>query len=191
MSRAYWVKLSTSVSDTIHANDRATHKIDLEAVVPAGEMTDIVTDALEEAGWARRDDGRFEKRIGDVTLTWDVDKSEVEARVEASQSVSQDVHAEGRGYDQSHAQTDAEQRLEREATRVRDAIAGEQERLQQQLTQRLSESEERRVREINEVLQRVYAEAVKRKARRMGNVTSVQESTSEDGEYQLTITISE
>lgn len=191
MSRAYWVKLSSSVSDTIQANDKATHKIDLEAVVPDGEMSDIVGASLEAAGWERQEDGSFEKRVGDVTLRWDLESSEVEARVEASQSVSQDVHAEGRGYDQSHAQTDAQRRLELETQRVKDAIAGEQERLQQQLTQKLSESEQARVREINEVLQRAYAEAVKRKARRLGNVTSVEESTSDDGEYQLTITISE
>jgi hypothetical protein len=191
MSRAYWVKLSTSVSDTIQANDRATHKIDLEAVVPVGEMRDIVSEALADAGWELQEDGSFEKRVGEVTLSWDLSRSEVDARVEASQSVTQDVHVEGRGYDQTLAQSDAEQRLEREATRARDALAGEQERLQQKLTETLGASEEGRVREINEVLQRAYAEAVKRKARRMGNVTSVQESTSDDGEYQLTITISE
>ncbi len=191
MSRAYWVKLSTSVSDTIQADDCATHKIDLEAVVPAAEMGEIVGAALEGAGWERQDDGSFRKQVRDVTLVWDLTASEVRAGVEASQSLTQDVHAQGRGYDEKQAQSDAQKRLELEAKRVQDALAGEQERLQQQLTQKLSDSEEARVREINEVLQRAYAEAVKRKARRMGNVTNVQESTSDDGEYQLTITISE
>ncbi|MEL6178334.1 MAG: hypothetical protein AAFS10_05245 [Myxococcota bacterium] len=193
MSRAYWVKLSSSVSETINANDKATHKIDLEAVVPEGEMSEILRGALEEAGWEKSDnkDNAYEKNVEGVTLVWDLEEMTVEAQVEGSETVSRNIAVEGRGYDRGTAKREAERMLQQEEESARDAIQSETDRLQQELSKKLDENEQQRVREINGVLQRTYAEGLKRKAGRMGNVTSINESTSPEGEYQLTITIAE
>jgi hypothetical protein len=193
MSRAYWIKLASSVNQSIHASDKATHKIDLEAVVPEGEMKDIVSKALEESGWTKSadNDRRYEKKLGDATLTWDLDKNVVEATVEASQDVQKEVEVEGRAWSQEAAKQEAKRILEQKEQQVRDQIGAEEEALQRKLTQALEQGEQSRVREINEVLQKAYAEALKRKARRLGNILSVQESTSDKGEYELTITVAE
>lgn len=191
MSRAYWVKLSSSVTETIHASDKATHKIDLEAVVPEGEMKDIVARALEETGWTKAGDHQYEKQLGDTKLVWDLDKSVVEATVEKKQDVEKTFEVEGRAYSQDQARQEAKRQIQEKEKQARDQIGSEEERLQRELTKSLEEGEAGRVREVNEVLQRVYSEAVKRKAKRLGNILSVQESTSPDGDYQLTITIAE
>ncbi len=192
MSRAYWVKLSSSVVETIEASDKATHRIELEAVVPEGEMQEILDSALEDSDWQKDPDGKtFRKQIGEVTLVWDTEENVVEASIESSQQASRDVRVEGRAYSQSGAQQDAERKLKQREKAAQDAIAGEAEQLQKKLTKELGENEADRVREINGVLQKAYAEAIKRKARRLGNITSVQEGTSDNGEYELTITISE
>jgi hypothetical protein len=193
MSRAYWIKLSSSVSESIHASDKATHKIDLEEVVPQGEMRDIVSQALEDSGWTQSPDNedQYEKKLGDVTMTWDLASNQVEATLEARQDVEKDVNVEGRAYSQDAAKREASRLLQQREQQARDQISAEEEALQRKLTQALEAGEQDRVREINEVLQKAYADALKRKARRLGNILSVQESTSEDGDYQLTITVAE
>ncbi len=193
MSRAYWVKLSSSVVESVHASDKATHKIDLEAVVPEGEMKDIVSKALEEEGWTQSgdNDNQYEKKIGDTTLVWDLEKNVVEATVEKSRDIEKDVTVEGRAWSQESAKTEAKRLLQQREQQVRDQIGAEEETLQKKLTDALEQGEQERVREINGVLQKAYSEAVKRKARRLGNVVSVQEGTSAEGDYELTITIAE
>ncbi|MBH25653.1 MAG: hypothetical protein CMH57_14620 [Myxococcales bacterium] len=193
MSRAYWVKLSSSVSETVNAHDKAIHKIDLDTVVPEGEMNEILKGALEEGGWEKSDgkDNTYEKDVEGVRLSWDLDEMTVEAQVEGSETVSRDIAVEGRGYDRGTARREAERMLQQEEDSARDAIQAETDRLQRELSKQLDENEQKRVREINGVLQRTYAEGLKRKAGRMGNVTSINESTNPDGEYQLTITIAE
>lgn len=192
MSRAYWVKLSSSVTETVNASDRATHRIELDAVVPEAEMKDIVQAALEESGWTRDEDGRtFRRRMGDIELVWNVEENVVEATVESSQDVTRDVQVEGRAYSQTAAEQSAQRQLQQREQTARDAIAAEAEQLQKQLTRKLTDSEQERVREINGVLQKAYTEGLKRKARRLGNITSIQEGTNDKGDYELTITISE
>lgn len=193
MSRAYWVKLASSVSTTIDASDKAIHKIDLEAVVPAGEMGELLERALEQSGWTRSEDnGReFSKTMQDgVELTWNLDTHTVEAAATEQRQVVREVEVQGRGYDQNIARSDAERQLAKREKAAQQEASIEEERLQRELTDRLGANEKDRVRELNEVLQKTYAEAVKRKAGRLGNVTSVSES-QQDGEYQLTIVISE
>lgn len=60
---------------------------------------------------------------------------------------------------------------------------------QSRVSQRLAEGEEQRLEEMNNVLQGVYAEALKRKARRMGDVVEQHEGTNEHGEYELVIKV--
>ena len=44
------------------------------------------------------------------------------------------------------------------------------------------------MRQLNEILQQVYAESLKRKAAQLGDIMNIQESTH-DGEYELVIHI--
>ena len=61
--------------------------------------------------------------------------------------------------------------------------------VQRRVTQQLAEGEGARLEEMNQVLQGVYSEALKRKARQMGEVVSQHEGTNEAGEYELVIKI--
>ncbi len=61
--------------------------------------------------------------------------------------------------------------------------------LQRQVTQQLAEGESARLEEMNQTLQDVYSEALKRKARKMGDVVDQHEGTNENGEYELVIKV--
>lgn len=192
MSRAYWVKLSSSVSETVEARDRALHKVDLDALVPEGEMVELLDGALTESGWDKAEDGSYHKACDDgVTLVWDPSAMTVEARVERERQLAEDIEVSGRGYEQSTAQREAERLLAARERSAREAMGVERDRMQRQLEETLAANEDARVAEINEVLRKTYGEAIKRKAGRLGNVTSVSESTGAGGEYQLIITIAE
>ena len=62
------------------------------------------------------------------------------------------------------------------------------ESLTQDVIKALSEHREAQQAELNQVLQRVYAESLKRKASQLGDVLEVTESTV-DGQYELVIKI--
>jgi hypothetical protein len=192
MSRAYWVKLSSSVSETVEASDKAIHRIELDAVVPEGEMVDLLEGALTDSGWEKQEDGTYKKEsTGGITLVWDLPAMTVEARVDAERELVQEIEVSGRGYEESTARREAERLLSEREKAAHDAMGVERARLQGKLSEKLGANEADRVKEVNEVLRKTYADAIRRKADRLGNVTSVQESTGDDGEYRLTITIAE
>ena len=130
-------------------------------------------------------------------ITVDLQKMEVTAELESEHEFSEEIHGTG-WYDvdfgpdgKEEAAKHAEAELERQregAEKAADALA---ERKQRELTKQLEDSDAGRMRLLNEVTQRVYAEALKKKAHQLGDVVSVQESTSPQGEYQLTIKVSQ
>ena len=62
--------------------------------------------------------------------------------------------------------------------------------MQREIAELLDETEDERSQELNEVVRDVYSESLRRKARRLGTVTSVQESQSGQ-DYELVIKITE
>ena len=70
-------------------------------------------------------------------------------------------------------------------------LNGQAKELQVEVTQELIDSEQARMQLINEALQDVYRDALKRKASQLGEVTSINESTNENGEYELVIKVTQ
>ena len=130
MSRAYWVNLTSAVTQTIEGSDRSVHKVNIEEIVPGAELDEILRGALEDSGWEKSDDGTYKKEVESVTLSWDLEKGEVEAKVQDSREVTRDVSVEGRAYSQEAAQRNAERQLLQREETAKDAIEAEQEQLQ-------------------------------------------------------------
>ena len=62
--------------------------------------------------------------------------------------------------------------------------------MQREIAEALDATEDERNQELNEVVQEVYSESLKRKARRLGTVTEMQESR-QGNDYELVIKITE
>ena len=194
MSQCYWLTLSESVTRQIRSRDQVTYPIELSDILPPDEMRALLRQMLLEQGFVENEEGRLSATgtVGEV-ITVDLDAMEVVAELESEHEFSQDIVGTGM-YDEDFgaegkklAREEAKSDIERQrvgAEKAADAVA---KRKQNDLSKTLDDSDANRLRQLNEVVQRVYAEALKRKAHQLGDVVSVQESTSPQGEYQLTI----
>lgn len=192
MSQCFRIQLKESVSRLITSKDKVTYPIKLTEILPEADMKDLLREALLRHGWTE-EDGVFQK-VGEAgeTITLDLEKMEVSASLEEEREVSTEVEATGKGYKQTEAHQQARQELAQKAAAQGAEIEEEgTNALQRELTEALQESEESRQRALNEVLQEVYAESLKRKAGQLGDILEINESQSDDGNYELTIRVAQ
>jgi len=192
MSQVYQIRLASNVTQTLRATDRMRHRVELTDILDEKQMKDLLREVLKEEGWTEGEGGKTFTKEGPngEKLVWDLEKDEVSATVEREREVSTDVAATGYGESQNEARADAQRALERQRARAEGHFAESEQALEQEITEALEASESDRLRDLNGVLQRVYSEALKRKAQQLGTVMSVQESQNGD-DYELVIHISE
>lgn len=193
MSQCYHVELKASVSRVVKGEDSVSYPIELTRILPEEEMVEILAGQLEESGWKlRQGGGRVFERAGDhgETLTIDLESMELTASLSSEREVTAEATVYEVAEDRKHAEGIAKARLKEEEAALGDQLEdrGNSE-LQNEVTTRLAESEAERQRMMNEILQQVYAESLKRKAGQLGDVMEVSESMGEDGNYELTIRI--
>lgn len=171
MSRGYrvtWV----DVAGQVNARDELEVSLSLLGILSEAEMAALLRDELARAGWRKDRDGAMTRTEGDMRLRLTPDARAVVAQVEREG----EVH--GRGVSQNQAEAALE--VAREQTR---------ERLQRDASGTLLAREPAVRAALGEALQRVYLEALKRKAQSLGDVESVQETRGADGEYEVTIKV--
>lgn len=202
MSYSYRVTVTRSVKETVKGKDESRNKITLTEILPQGRMKDLLTDALEKKGFEKQADGTWKRTVDGVTETFDPKSMEVTATAEVSGNIEKEksVQAIGDarrekevGSQRSHAEREVGARLEKEL-KVTDAERKvKQEQLVQEARKRLEESEGRRMKELNEATLDVYAEAIKEKAKTLGEVKEQKESRRDNGmggqEYELIIKV--
>ena len=197
MSQSYVIRVSASVKETINAKDKRTKTLSLTEIVPCDEQKEIMREVLAERGWEKVEDEEgevYERRQGDVVERIDLEDMTHEASVELSRTLERDRTITVRG-DRDFEDPDERRAKEKEALERSIAISDEERDgaevgMHRQIAEILDESEEERTEEINEVVSQVYAESLKRKARRMGSVTEMRESR-EGGDYELVIKLTE
>ena len=197
MSQSYVIRVSASVKETINAKDKRTKTLSLTEIVPCDEQKEIMREILAERGWEKVEDEEgevYERRQGDVVERIDLEDMTHEASVELSRTLERDRTITVRG-DRDFEDPDERRAKEKEALERSIAISDEERDgaevgMHRQIAEILDESEEERTEEINEVVSQVYAESLKRKARRMGSVTEMRESR-EGGDYELVIKLTE
>ena len=171
MSRAYRVNWVTA-SSTVTTSDTLTVGVSLLGILPEAEMAAMLRDELTRAGWSRGEDGTLTKALGELTATLDAGAAKVTVTASAENAVS------ARGRNKGDADT-----------QLLEARSKERERLLTGLAKRLSAAEPDLRAKMGEAVQRVYVEALHKKAASMGTIESVHEGTGSDGEYEVTIKV--
>ncbi len=197
MSQSYVIRVSASVQEKVSAKDRRTKSLVLTEIVPAEEQEEILRERLKDKGWEEVEgsEGRKLKRQrGDVTETIDLDEMTVEATVELERTLERSRTITVRG-DRDFESEDERRAKERDSLERSIAITDEERDsatsgMQRQIAEALEETEAERTAELNEVVREVYAESLKRKAGRLGQVKEVQENR-QGGDYELVIKITE
>lgn len=176
MSRAYRVSVRETRHRTIRAEDHVRTQLEILEVLPPDQMAGLLADELERRGFERRGSRLIRNQNG-VTVTVETTTATVTVAAEASEQTTVEAERSDRAYDDvgQHAQVVREnlkKMLEKDIERkVEEKTAG----LQTKVTDRL-EGELNGVRqELDQVVHRVTAEALKRKAAQMGQIKELTE----------------
>jgi len=198
MSQMYRLEIKESVRATRRLRDRVVCDLALTPLLDPQEMLDLLRQELvadgfvDEGGRCSRVEADAGEGAGEVRVAVDLEARSVEITLERDVTITTEVTLQERGdADREPNRDRARERLraasqdliERE---VNEALRAPQEALTAELEGRLDAHR----RALNGPLQRVYAEALKRKARQMGDVVEQREST-QGGVYELLIKITQ
>lgn len=190
MSRAYRVRVRESVRHTLRAEDHVSTALELLEILPREEMADLLRQELIGRGF--QEEGQTLVRRGDgLTIEVDPVTGSVTARVEIAEEVEH--HGERVGIADTDWGTSGRKRTEaalREELREELKSRADQgsERAQQQATDRLEGALVDLRGELDRVVNRVTAEALKRKAARLGQIKEMTEDT-ESGSLTIVLEV--
>lgn len=162
-----------AVCESLTIKDATTRGLSLLGLLPPGEMHDLLTVELEKEGWARQPDGSLVKRLGEATATLSPDGTSVSLSGERETGT-----IVGRHYDAHDELTEEEGEAAARADAVRAAEQAQQ-KTGAELAQVLSRADADLGAALEGVLGRVYVEALKRKAGRMGDILEIAEVPGE------------
>ncbi|MEZ4466645.1 MAG: hypothetical protein R3F60_22660 [bacterium] len=178
MSRGYrirWREAVTRVTErgTVAASDRLELGVELLPILPEAEMVALLREALCDDGWSPSADGGLVRQLpGGAEARLAADGRSVQLRIEGTRAVQATADT----------QVEAQQALSRNEVAARERLAAE-------LAQRLDRAEADLQGSLADHVQRIYVRALKEKAARLGEVTSIDERTDEAGGLELTIKV--
>ena len=156
-------------------------------------MKDLLWQVLIKEGFqevSKEESNELWHKIGsaDEDLIFDLDKMEVCASISESKHVdiTTTVEQEVNAGSESEAQRIGKSIVPKKEQELQNEL---QEKYQRQIERKLADSEEVRRKLLNGLIQQVYAQSLKTKAGRMGNIMSINESTNSEGEYELVIKV--
>jgi hypothetical protein len=171
MSRGYVINWVT-VRNTIQAGDKIEIAVELLGIIADGDMTALLRQELEQDGWTARKDGTMELVRDGIRATLNREATKIAVTLERKREIV------ARGV------TDAEAKKSLDTT-----SAAAEERLKEEIAKELTRAETDIRAGVDQAIQRVYLEALKKKAASIGTIEGMQESRRDDGEYEITIKV--
>lgn len=177
MSRAFRVRVKQSLKRDLRGADEICTELELLEILPKERMGQLLRDELIGRGYEEADEGKLNRKQGNVTVTVDPSTGEVTVKSEQEEAVELESQREGWTYDDvGPGEAATKKRLEEQAREDLERRAQQQtERLQQQATEQLEQELLGLQEELDGVVHRVTAEALKEKARSMGEVKEITE----------------
>jgi len=177
MSRAYRIKVSETLRRVLRATDHVSTQLELLEILPREEMAKLLAVELERRGFQRRGQNLVRRQKG-VTVTIEADTGTVTVQAEAAEEVQLKGGKEDWAYggDGRGSRKKAEEVL-RAALRqdLEKEAGGRTADLQKQVTDRLEAQLGDLQQELDQAVNRVTAEALKRKAAQIGQIKNMTE----------------
>jgi len=176
MSRGYRVRLPEptwrNATTRVSSSDAMAMDVGLLEILPEAAMVALLRERLAEDGWSKGQDGRMTRSFGAVEVELASDGRTITARASAAKDVKVRATSEAEAADRLvRATRSAEGELSRAAAAQLGA----------------AEADIRAA--LQGALQKVYVEALQRKAAALGQIESVHEGRGTDGELELTIKV--
>ena len=170
MSRAYRIEWKTA-SRRITAQDEMSIDVALLGILSEDEMKSLLDAELAKDGW-RKEKGKLVKDFGDAKAEIDAERKSVTIVLAKSREVT------------ARATTEAEAK-----NRATEQAKGTQAQLDREVTAELAEAEATVRENLQGALQKVYVTALEAKARKMGEVESIDRRENEQGDLELIIKV--
>jgi hypothetical protein len=187
MSRAYRIAVKESIKRVIRARDHVSTQLEILGVLPQDQMADLLAQELKKRGFKEKGKELVRSQDG-VTVSVDAQTGTVKVQADLQQEVAVEGERVGRSYDdmgpnakktREGLQKDLRESLEKQ---VEDKAA----QLQTQATDKLEGQLGDLRQELNQVVNKVTAEALKQKAGQMGQI---KEMTEDPQSGSLTIVV--
>lgn len=170
MSRAYRVQLQT-VTRHVKSSDELEIDLALLGILPKEEMKSLLEEILLAEGWQKKGK-KLARRFDEVEARIDEEMGSVSLKLERNEEVT--------------ASARTTQQAEQSAA---DKAEAKKAKLDRTVTKALSDVEASVREDVQGALQKVYAAALEKKARAMGEVESIDRSESEDGDLEIVIKV--
>lgn len=185
MSRAYRIRVRESLRRTLRATDRVSSQLELLQILSPEDMAVLLAEELKKRGF--QDQGKkLVRQGGGITVTVEPASGTVTVQVEAANQVVLQGERQGAYYEDNgseHIQTKLRQSLQGELEQQAQAKQAD---LQKDVTARLAGQFADLQQELDQVVNRVTAEALKRKAAQIGQI---KEMTEDPQNGSLTIVL--
>jgi hypothetical protein len=190
MSRAYRVSVRESMRQVVRGEDRVASTLEILEILPCEEMAGLLRDELARRGF-EAEQGQMVRRADGLAIEVDSTSGEVVVRSEVTDDsiVEKELH----GYaDQDHgklgqARTEAALR-ERARLELESDAGAKSAEVQGRATARLESELEGLRAELDQVVNRVTADALKRKASRLGQIKEITED-ARDGSMTIILEV--
>ncbi len=185
MSRAYRVTVKGSVSRVVHVEDGVCTTLELLPILPKERQSELLAEELVRRGFTR--DGGVARRTeaDGVVVEVDVATGAVSVKAEATAAINIEKERTERIVEEvlERGTQAAQERINREAER--EAKAAE-DTAKSEVAKKLEDKLGDLRRELDSVSARVTADALKEKARKLGEIEEMHENT-ETGELTIKV----
>jgi hypothetical protein len=187
MSRAYRIRVRESLKRVVCAEDKVSTQLEMLEVLPCEQMAELLRRELESRGF-RQEGAEMVRRREGVTVTVDPSTGTVTVRAELSENLELETEKETRAYTdvgpsaqktKKVLRDEARQDLEKQAHKRQSGLQGQ---ATDQLEAQLGDLRA----ELDQVVNRVTAEALKQKAAQLGQI---KEMTEDPQSGSLTIVL--
>jgi len=187
MSRAYQISVSESTKRHIRVEDGFQAQLEMLGILPAPEMATLLGNELAALGFQH--EGGVMRRVDDdgIEIVVDLDTGTVTARLAADKDVDVTVERSRRIYEENLEQGEAQLRRSVQAE-LENEVDKERDRLSQEVTDKLEKKLTDLRRELDRATNRATAEALKIRARQLGEVKEVSENP-ETGEITIKVEV--
>lgn len=188
MSRAYRIRVSESISETVRVEDGVCASLEMLPVLAKERMSELLGVELERRGFRREDGTAVRTEADGIEVSVDLATAQVTVKATGQKEVAktadrevmldEDSGAAGR----TSAEASVREGLRRDLEQAKNA---EQAKLAEEVTKRLERKVGDLKSELDQAVNRVTGDALKERASQLGQV----ESISEEANGGLTIKV--
>ena len=188
MSRSFRIAVRECVNRVIKAEDSVSTQLEILEVLPPEQMAGLLSDELKKIGFEEEDGKLVRQECDGVIVMVDPTTGTVTVSAEGAETTKVDGELSGRAYDDvgPHANQVREQLRKELQKNLEKKVEDKTSELQGKITDKLEGELADLRQELDQVVNRVTADALKRKAASMGQI---KEMTEDPQTGSLTIVV--